>query len=150
MLFRSKTAMSPLIATVLLIAFAVALGTMIMNWSSGMAPGEHTPSQSYCKEVSITTTDSICHDGIGLHFSIKNDGKKRMDGLIIRFENVDMDTDLRIKQAVLVPNERLDKIQSTSYPGEETQVTFIPMVMDDGELHECFDGGFAQNKLPIC
>ena len=34
-LFRSNKAVSPLIATVLLIAFAVALGAVVMNWGRG-------------------------------------------------------------------------------------------------------------------
>src|SRR3989338_4406236 len=34
-LFHQKKAVSPLIATVLLIAFAVALGAVVMNWGRG-------------------------------------------------------------------------------------------------------------------
>ncbi len=34
-LFSSKRAISPLIATVMLIAFAVALGAVVMNWGKG-------------------------------------------------------------------------------------------------------------------
>lgn len=34
-LFSSKRALSPLIATVMLIAFAVALGAVVMNWGKG-------------------------------------------------------------------------------------------------------------------
>lgn len=34
-MFRSRKAVSPLIATVLLIAFAVALGAVVMNWGRG-------------------------------------------------------------------------------------------------------------------
>lgn len=141
--------MSPLIATVLLIAFAVALGAMIMNWSAGMEPAGETPA--YCNSVSITTSESICHDGVGLHFNIKNDGAARIQGILIRLESSESDTDLHIKQSALVPNARLQKIQPTFYPGENTRVVFIPLVEDkDGELQECFDGGFSQNKLPLC
>jgi flagellin-like protein len=39
-MFKSKKAMSPLIATVLLIAFAVALGALIINWSSSIVSTE--------------------------------------------------------------------------------------------------------------
>ena len=34
-MLRSKKALSPLIATVLLVAFAVALGAVVMSWTSG-------------------------------------------------------------------------------------------------------------------
>ncbi|MBU0666162.1 MAG: archaellin/type IV pilin N-terminal domain-containing protein [Nanoarchaeota archaeon] len=36
----NKRGMSPIIATILLIAFAVAIGAMIMNWSSGIGDEE--------------------------------------------------------------------------------------------------------------
>lgn len=34
----NKRAISPLIATVLLVAFAVALGAVVMSWTSGVEP----------------------------------------------------------------------------------------------------------------
>lgn len=37
-ILHSKRGMSPLIATVLLIAFAVALGVMVMNWGKSAQP----------------------------------------------------------------------------------------------------------------
>ena len=114
-----------------------------------MEPAGETPA--YCNSVSITTSESICHDGVGLHFNIKNDGAARIQGILIRLESSESDTDLHIKQSALVPNARLQKIQPTFYPGENTRVVFIPLVEDkDGELQECFDGGFSQNKLPLC
>jgi flagellin-like protein len=36
----NKRGMSPIIATILLIAFAVAIGAMIMNWSAGITEDE--------------------------------------------------------------------------------------------------------------
>ena len=41
--FRSKRGLSPLIATVLLIAFAVSMGAMIMNWSTSIGEAEGPP-----------------------------------------------------------------------------------------------------------
>lgn len=149
MILRTRQAMSPLIATVLLIAFAVALGAMIMNWSAGIEPGEGG-EEDYCTGVSITTSQSICHDGAGIRFSIKNDGEERVDGLLIRLNNPQFETDLKIKQSSMVSQERLEITHPVLYTGENTEVIFIPLVEHSGEIHECLQGGFNQNKLPRC
>jgi flagellin-like protein len=148
MIFASKKAMSPLIATVLLIAFAVALGAMIMNWSAGMEPS-HEPKQDYCKDISITTSQSVCHDGTGIRFNVKNDGQETIDGLLVRLSTPQTDTDLKIKQTLL-PQERLEISQPALNPGDDTEVIFIPLSEHDSVLHECIQGGFNQNKLPQC
>lgn len=48
-LIHSRRGLSPLIATVLLIAFAVALGVMVMNWGKS-AGAKVTPS---CQDVTL-------------------------------------------------------------------------------------------------
>jgi len=40
-MMRGKKALSPLIATVLLVAFAVALGAVVMSWTSGSGDEVH-------------------------------------------------------------------------------------------------------------
>ena len=47
---NNKKGLSPLIATVLLIAFAIALGTVIMNWSIQQA--ESSPIYEVCTDES--------------------------------------------------------------------------------------------------
>ena len=49
---KSKRGVSPLIATVLLIAFAVALGAVVMNW--GRAQLEPQNQEGICSEIEIT------------------------------------------------------------------------------------------------
>ena len=52
----NKRGISPIVATVLLIAFAVALGAMIMNWSSNIGDTEETG----CEDLVITETTPLC------------------------------------------------------------------------------------------
>ncbi len=40
--FQSKRGVSPLIATVILIAFAIGIGAVLMSWSSTAVVAEHT------------------------------------------------------------------------------------------------------------
>jgi len=53
----NKRGLSPIVATVLLIAFAVALGAMIMSWTTGIA--KEAPS---CKDIptEIINADNFC------------------------------------------------------------------------------------------
>ena len=48
--FSSKKGVSPLIATILLIAFAVALGSVVMNWGLNLSLGK---SSDKCSRVEI-------------------------------------------------------------------------------------------------
>lgn len=54
--FASKRGMSPLIATVLLMAFAVALGGMIMNWSIDVSINNE------CSEINVKVTTFCTQD----------------------------------------------------------------------------------------
>jgi flagellin-like protein len=56
---KEKKAMSPLIATMLLIAFAVALGAMIMNWSSTLGEGAKTGPD--CSAITMSISPYLCY-----------------------------------------------------------------------------------------
>ena len=58
--------MSPLIATVLLIAFAVALGAMIMSWD---------PGSQGCKNVFLESK-KFCYDGNVIVLVVQNTGSQ--------------------------------------------------------------------------
>ena len=72
---RGKKGISPLIATVLLIAFAVSIGTMIMNW------GRDVPAAEDCKDVkielqTINGKPLFCYDTLNtkINVMLKNTG----------------------------------------------------------------------------
>lgn len=67
---HNKKGMSPLIATILLIAFAVAMGTMIISWSSSL--GETIGPD--CSKVSMTISPYFCYADNLIRVSIKNTG----------------------------------------------------------------------------
>ncbi len=59
-MLRSKRGVSPLIATVLLIAFAVALGAVVMNWGRGYVEDTaNTARESSDKEVKCASDVDI-------------------------------------------------------------------------------------------
>src|SRR3989338_3980314 len=87
-IFNSKKGVSPLIATVLLIAFAVALGSVVMNWGLNLNLGK---SADKCRnvEIKIRNIDAaeVCFGGFGtngyIHFIIDNTGTADISGLAV-------------------------------------------------------------------
>jgi flagellin-like protein len=67
---HNKKAMSPLIATILLIAFAVALGTMIISWSSNLGEA----SGPDCSKIMMILNPSICYADNMIKLGIRNTG----------------------------------------------------------------------------
>ncbi len=88
--FNGKKGVSPLIATVLLIAFAVALGAVIMNWSRGRIqeqPDDTSASRALrreCQKVNLVLSETssgtpkLCYGGGGsaghIEFTVVNSG----------------------------------------------------------------------------
>lgn len=143
--------MSPLIATVLLIAFAVALGAMIMNWSSGIDPGEKG-SFAECGGISLTTTKPICYSDNALQFTLKNDGKGKISAVSIHLTNEDGDLDMlvRIRDSSMIKGETIERTLPIMYPGNSSVIEVTPMILIDGEIESCNDVGFIQKKLINC
>src|SRR3989344_4899144 len=87
-MIKSKKGVSPLIATILLIAFAVALGSVVMNWGLNLNLGS---SRDMCRsvEVKIRNIDvaEVCFGGVGINgyinFVLDNTGGIDISGLSI-------------------------------------------------------------------
>jgi flagellin-like protein len=154
---RSKKAVSPLIATVLLIAFAVALGAVVMNW--GRSYVEDTAK--FAKEKSTTeikcSTDvrmdflkvkdekRICYsnstDPKYLEFFIENRGTSDIYGLqvnIIGGDEVNI-TDLDLKDNP-IKRSRIYKMAELNYTEDINvveQVNIIPKIKIEGAVISC-------------
>lgn len=149
MFFGSKRGMSPLIATVLLIAFAVALGTMIMNWSKG-AEGNPDLEVAACEGVSITTEFGACYSGNQVSFSLENDGAKKIDAIRIIIRTPSADYDLKVKDSSMIRGERLERSIPFILEEDALEVEFVPTVVDQGDLAECSSAALLQETLETC
>ncbi len=100
-IFKSNKAVSPLIATVLLIAFAVALGAVVMNWGRGYVEDtaniarERSDTEVKCASevgigiVEIESVPQICYNDTGaanntINFIIENKKSKDVEKLQVR------------------------------------------------------------------
>ncbi len=154
MLYRSKKAMSPLIATVLLIAFAVALGTMIMNW------GVEETRKSQVVQVGVDTTcralasmslqGPACYQDNKVKFTAKNIGVDRIDGVRLQVESADGNFQFDVRNSGMVSGESIDKEIPMLKPEGDVSLYFIPLVSQQGTIVECYVGQHEQNGLPRC
>jgi flagellin-like protein len=100
-MFSSRKAVSPLIATVLLIAFAVALGAVVMNWGRGYVEDtaniarERSDTEVTCTTevgmaiVEIDSVPQVCYNDTGganntLEFIIENKKEKTIEKVQVR------------------------------------------------------------------
>lgn len=111
--------MSPLIATVLLIAFAVALGAMIMNWEPGGLGG--------CSDLQLAS-EQFCFDGEAIRVGILNSGDGSAMKLSIKLANGVVD----IPDSALGANQRLERRVSLLAPVEVGSMASIVATIEQG------------------
>jgi len=89
-MFSNKKGISPLIATVLIIGFTVALAAVIMVWGQGFIKGmqEKTEAgadvQLVCAQDVNARISNVCEDGRSLRITVQNDGSKELTNLTLR------------------------------------------------------------------
>lgn len=172
-LLKSRKAVSPLIATVLLIAFAVALGAVVMNWGRGYVEDtaniarERSDTEVRCASdvdisiVEIDGTPQICVNTSGspnsrLEFIIENRKSTEVRELEIRLigdktrvpytvKPGSGDTNLTANQARYV-NVTYDDTAL----GELTQVKITPMIRVAGNEVICSQNGETATNIKPC
>lgn len=149
----NKKAVSPLIATVLLIAFAVSLGAVVMNWTSG-AIQESSPDEHFdvCENVKISvlmknSEKSICLDRekSQIVLDIEN-GPVSVDGLRLSYLAKDsnfVDYTKRIEAGIL---SHVALGYDVGLYGELSNVKIVPLI---GETL-CTDGGESFSSISDC
>ncbi len=147
MRIQSKKGLSPLLATILLMAFVVALGSVIMSWSdTGETATEQ--DQTICNAVTVQIQEA-CIEENQIRLSVRNTGR-RIDGLEIILQNQDIETNIRLPSSSLVRNEVLERtipaIVSETIP---TSIHINPLLRDT-ELVTCTSRSEQKERLPLC
>jgi flagellin-like protein len=147
---KSKKGMSPLIATVLLIAFAVAIGAMIVNWTSNVSVDHEV---DYCEGLSLVATEPACMSRNQMQLSVKNNGQEVIDGVVVSVDLESGSFDFTVKDSDMIVRESIESSLPLSYVGGPVTVIVSPFVYDEeqaGDMIVCSDGGFAQTSLETC
>jgi len=147
--------MSPLIATVLLIAFAVALGAMIMNWSSGLEEGnpEEPVSTNPCENVRLELANAdpmFCYQEDMIKFRVVNAGTKKIDAVLVRtFDQNGQELNTVLPQSIVQTGQTF----AAELPFDKEgliHVELIPRVVTSSGENLCTGGRLVQDILPDC
>jgi flagellin-like protein len=145
----SKKGMSPIIATILLIAFAVALGAMIMNWSSNLVKGGMLEDQ--CAQVDVRLRTPLCYQNNAVKVDTINTGDVKIAGLILRLESSQVGT-----QETLIPGSEMeqDAVLTKNIPSIRPEgqyaVSLIPKVTVHDEAQACKQPIKTTGNLSAC
>ena len=157
-IFNSKKAVSPLIATVLLIAFAVALGIVVMNWGLNLGLRD----QDKCglidiKPKEINSVDA-CYSGSGkdsiVRFTLTNTGKIAVTGLTVYITGSNTKS-LELDDALIPPNSDYaindNKITyDTLAYGPIKQIQIIPKIRPEQSTEICPKSAVKIEKIGAC
>lgn len=158
-IFKSKKGVSPLIATILLIAFAVALGSVIMNWGLNLNLGK---AGDVCSSVAVKIRNidnfEVCYGGSGkdgyINFVLDNVGAADLGGLTILIIG-EKGTKLFELQKSIKKGSLFDKKDDEigydfSTYGNIRQVQFIPKALGSQETSVCAKNTVEATKIGIC
>jgi len=158
--FFNKRGVSPLIATVLLISFAVALGSVVLNWGRNLdiaKPGD------VCSGVSIKIrsidNSQVCYSASGdngyINFIIDNSGNKDVDGLGIWITGEKGTKLLDFNEFSIKKGELLDrKDDSVKYNSDINgiikHIQFFPKIKTDNSIEICARNSVKADKIGVC
>ena len=158
--FNNKRGVSPLIATVLLISFAVALGSVVLNWGRNL---EIAKPGDICAGVSIkirsVNNAEVCYGGSDkntyLQFVLDNDGSADIGGLGIWVTGDKGTKLLDFNELSIQKGELLDiKDKSITYDsstyGAIKNIQFFPKVMGPDALEICSRNSVKASKIKAC
>ncbi len=153
-LFISKRGLSPLVATIILVAFAVALGAMIMNWTAEFSSGGECDGV-LMKLVEIKGKPVLCYDSLNskLRFIIENTGTKDIKSILLRLingENFEI-TEKQIPDSGIKKGEVLKKDLPYSLEGtEKYSIAFIPSIISAEQDISCPSSKIERDSLESC
>lgn len=164
-LMISRKAVSPLIATVLLIAFAVALGAVVMNWGRGYVDdttqfaSEKSAKEIRCsmdisiKFIEFDDEKQICLDNgtDTINFTLQNSGTVQVEGIKIQAIGNSSIVDQDINRSLPIAGILKDYINySLSGNGSLKQIRVTPMIKVEGSKMLCAQNVLVKEDVGIC
>lgn len=145
---NNKRGVSPLIATVLLIAFAVSLGAVVINLGVNLF-GDPCKSRSV-EILTIEGSPRVCHvlSTKTLSFTAVNTGSQKFDGLKLTVVG-----DIAYNDDLPYELEALEK-KVVAYPIPDIKkvdlVTVIPYYSKQGQIKYCAQKEITYSSIPTC
>ncbi len=146
-----KRGISPLIATVLLIAFAVSIGTMIMNWGKdAVAVGDCTEAK--LETQVINSKPLFCYDTLNnkVNVMVKNVGSVDVTRLKMRVITPDFNTEDReiVDSSIKAGDIKTKNIDYTK--AGKFRVEIIPVITVGGKEKICSEKYIFVDDIDRC
>lgn len=152
-MMKNKRGISPLIATVLLIAFAVALGAVVMSWGKAYVTMDDTERVACSKvELQIHKIDkpqlSFSRPENSVKFMIDNTGNVDIKGVRVwvvgEKDTLIINVEEEIKQGYPL-RKKID--YNFGVYGNIQEVNFIPKILVEGEEIVCTNQALKSSSL---
>ncbi|MFP4567860.1 MAG: hypothetical protein ACLFN8_02865 [Candidatus Woesearchaeota archaeon] len=153
LLVLNKRGMSPLLVTIFLVAFAVALGAMVMSWGSSSSQSRDSSS---CSDVSISPqvllgSELICFNETAgkIKIVLSNSGDVEISSIINRQVGSDFSVeDSSISGSALRPGQVLNT-ELLLRPGR-VRVELIPEISVLNDKVLCPSKALVREEIPKC
>ena len=144
--FQSKRGISPLVATVLLLAFAVAVGTMVVSILS------ESIKTKPCDNVGVGVEGSVCLLQDSVTFIATNTGKKPIANLKVRLvnENTKDVTEPQVANELAVGSAGKVSFSYQTINPDAISVTVVPVVQGKDGPEYCQEHAISKLKLVAC
>jgi len=147
-----KRGISPLIATVLLIAFAVSIGTMIMNWGKDVIANVGDCNDVKLEVQTINGKPLFCYDTLNnkINIMIKNTGSVDIKELRLSVTAADFSheekllSDSSLKSGSII-TQNIDFVKSGTF-----KVEIVPYIVSGGKEKACLDKSLASEAIARC
>lgn len=140
----NKKGVSPIIATVLLIAFAIALGAIVMNWGKGFVEETAKDTQNKANlelsceqqlELNIKTigqTPKLCYNTTGQYIEVmlENRGTVDVTGMQIMLFDTNEESENLINNSIMIPAGMVTNKMRINHnlTGDIVQIEFVPKI----------------------
>lgn len=150
-----KRGISPLIATLLLISFAVALGVVIMSFGRAQVELEaQCPINVGLKLSVVGAEEQLCYDASKkeLSFTLENGVNIKVEGLIINIIGTQQAESFELNDAKIgKAGNYLGKVSyDSSASGEIRQIKISPKIIFYDEEQICVDKALVVEKVRGC
>lgn len=161
----NKKAVSPLIATILLIAFSISVGVLVVNWGKNYVESQTREAESRADTqmacgldvdldfVYTGATPDICDEGPGnVKFTLENSARTSIKNLTVNIIGTN-----NITSATLSANinpggvQRFNVSYDNSSLGNIMQVRISPTVeTSSGSVTTCTSDALVIESVPVC
>lgn len=157
MTFKTKKGVSPLIATILLIAFAVALGSVIMNWGLNLDLSDRCNALDF--QLRKIVDKDMCTGGSGessyFNFILDNKGSVDIQGMSFLVIG-DKETTFIDLDGIAVPSRSLFEttddmvVFNRDTTGRPQEIELTPKILNEGKRERCTKKAVTVQEFSRC